>query len=158
IMRVGDDQEAVQLMNDSPYGLTASIWTQDAQAAAALGDDIDAGTVFMNRCDYLDPALASSGVKDSGRGATLSSIGSVARTRPKSYNLRLGCWPRFASAGDPMALLATCHYPTSVRFGTGRIRELAQACEGWRAAGEGISAARGRERQRYRGARHDDGG
>jgi acyl-CoA reductase-like NAD-dependent aldehyde dehydrogenase len=89
IMPVTSDQEAVQLMNDSPFGLTASIWTRDAEAAAALGDRIETGTVFMNRCDYLDPALAWTGVKHSGRGATLSRLGYETLTRPKSYHLRL---------------------------------------------------------------------
>ncbi len=89
IMPVSSDEEAVVLMNDSPYGLTASLWTQDAEAAARLGETIETGTVFMNRCDYLDPALAWTGVKDTGRGATLSRIGYESLTRPKSYHLRL---------------------------------------------------------------------
>ena len=63
IMRVRDDDEAVRLMNDSPYGLTASVWTRDADAAERIGDRVETGTVFMNRCDYLDPALAWTGVK-----------------------------------------------------------------------------------------------
>ncbi|HEX4812642.1 MAG TPA: aldehyde dehydrogenase family protein [Nonomuraea sp.] len=88
IMKVGGDEEAVELMNDSPYGLTAAIWTQDVDAAQAIGDEIRTGTVFMNRCDYLDPALAWTGVKDTGRGATLSRVGYEALTRPKSYHLR----------------------------------------------------------------------
>lgn len=88
IMKVSDDAEAVRLMNDSAYGLTASIWTSDADAAAAIGAEIETGTVFMNRCDYLDPALAWTGVKDTGRGATLSPIGYETLTRPKSYHLR----------------------------------------------------------------------
>lgn len=88
IMKVSDDAEAVRLMNDSAYGLTASIWTADADAAAALGAEIETGTVFMNRCDYLDPALAWTGVKDTGRGATLSPVGYETLTRPKSYHLR----------------------------------------------------------------------
>ncbi|MFQ5936504.1 MAG: aldehyde dehydrogenase family protein, partial [Acidiferrobacterales bacterium] len=75
IMKVHSDDEAIALMNDSPYGLTASIWTQDEAAAIAIGEQVDTGTWFMNRCDYLDPALAWVGVKDSGRGCTLSSIG-----------------------------------------------------------------------------------
>ena len=75
-------------MNDSAYGLTASIWTPDLDAADALGQQIDTGTVFANRCDYLDPALAWTGVKDTGRGATLSSIGYEHLTRPKSFHLR----------------------------------------------------------------------
>jgi len=89
IMPVADDAEAVTRMNDSRYGLTASIWTGDPEAALALGDELETGTVFMNRCDYLDPALAWTGVKDSGRGVTLSRIGYEALTRPRSYHLRV---------------------------------------------------------------------
>ena len=70
-----DDDEAISLMNDSRYGLTASIWTKDAEAALRIGERVDTGTWFMNRCDYLDPALAWTGVKDSGRGCTLSRLG-----------------------------------------------------------------------------------
>lgn len=89
IMPVDDDEEAIRLMNDSDYGLTASIWTSDAEAAARIGGQVETGTVFMNRCDYLDPGLAWTGVKDTGRGATLSSIGYETLTRPKSYHLRV---------------------------------------------------------------------
>lgn len=89
IMKVGDDHEALELMNDSPYGLTAAIWTQDVGAVQAIGNEIATGTVFMNRCDYLDPALTWTGVKDTGRGATLSRVGYEALTRPKSYHLRI---------------------------------------------------------------------
>lgn len=89
IMKVGGDDEAVRLMNDSPYGLTASVWTTDEEAALGIGDAVDTGTVFMNRCDFLDPALAWTGVKDSGRGVTLSRVGYEALTRPKSYHLRV---------------------------------------------------------------------
>jgi acyl-CoA reductase-like NAD-dependent aldehyde dehydrogenase len=88
IMKVVDDEQALRLMNDSDYGLTASIWTRDADAALALGDRLETGTVFMNRCDYLDPALAWTGVKNSGRGCTLSKFGYLALTRPKSFHLR----------------------------------------------------------------------
>lgn len=88
IMKVSSDEQAVELMNDSEYGLTASIWTGDEEAALRLGDDVDTGTLFMNRCDYLDPALAWTGVKNSGRGCTLSSVGFEALTRPKSFHLR----------------------------------------------------------------------
>jgi acyl-CoA reductase-like NAD-dependent aldehyde dehydrogenase len=88
IMKVHSDDEAVRLMNDSAFGLTAAIWTEDADAALALGDRIDTGTWFMNRCDYLDPALAWVGVKDSGRGCTLSRVGYEHLTRPKSFHLR----------------------------------------------------------------------
>ncbi len=88
IMKVSDDQEAVTLMNDSDYGLTAALWTSDADAAQKIGDQLNTGTVFMNRCDYLDPALAWTGVKNTGRGITLSALGYEAMTRPKSYHLR----------------------------------------------------------------------
>jgi acyl-CoA reductase-like NAD-dependent aldehyde dehydrogenase len=91
IMPVKSDDEAIRLMNDSRYGLTAGIWTQDVEAAERIGDRIETGTVFMNRCDYLDPALAWTGVKDTGRGASLSPIGFHALTRPKSYHLRTKC-------------------------------------------------------------------
>jgi acyl-CoA reductase-like NAD-dependent aldehyde dehydrogenase len=88
IMKVRDDAEAVRLMNDSPYGLTASIWTTDLDAAERLSADIETGTVFANRCDYLDPGLAWTGVKDTGRGASLSALGYHALTRPKSVHLK----------------------------------------------------------------------
>ncbi len=88
VLRVRSDDEAVQLMNDSAFGLTAAIWTEDADAAVAIGDRVDTGTWFMNRCDYLDPALAWVGVKDSGRGCTLSRVGYEHLTRPKSFHLR----------------------------------------------------------------------
>ncbi len=89
IMKVKSDEEAIALMNDSNYGLTAAIWTSDPDAALSIGERVDTGTWFMNRCDYLDPALAWTGVKDSGRGCTLSSVGYEQLTRPKSFNLRL---------------------------------------------------------------------
>ncbi|MDB5865345.1 MAG: aldehyde dehydrogenase family protein, partial [Betaproteobacteria bacterium] len=89
IMRVDSDEEAIRLMDDSRYGLTASVWTSDADAALRIGDRIDAGTWYMNRCDYLDPALAWTGVKDSGRGCTLSRLGLESFTRPKSFHLKL---------------------------------------------------------------------
>ena len=88
IMKVRDDAEALRLMNDSPYGLTASIWTNDYDTAAALGAQIETGTVFMNRADYLDPALCWTGCKDTGRGTSLSYLGFHAVTRPKSYHLK----------------------------------------------------------------------
>jgi acyl-CoA reductase-like NAD-dependent aldehyde dehydrogenase len=89
IMKVASDEEAIRLMNDSRYGLTAAVFTTDEEAAIAVGDRIETGTWFMNRCDYLDPALAWTGVKDSGRGCTLSSVGYEHLTRPKSYHLRI---------------------------------------------------------------------
>jgi acyl-CoA reductase-like NAD-dependent aldehyde dehydrogenase len=88
IMRVRDDEEAIRLMNDSPYGLSAAIWTADVDAAERIGDRLETGTVFMNRCDYLDPGLAWTGVKDTGRGASLSTLGYDSVTRPKSFHLR----------------------------------------------------------------------
>ena len=89
IQSVKDDEEAIALMNDSRYGLTASIWTQDPEVALRIGERVETGTWFMNRCDYLDPALAWTGVKDSGRGCTLSRLGLETFTRPKSFHLRL---------------------------------------------------------------------
>ncbi|WP_339771820.1 aldehyde dehydrogenase family protein [uncultured Pseudosulfitobacter sp.] len=88
IMAVKDDAEAIRLMNDSDYGLTASVWTQDAARAEAIADQIETGTVFMNRADYLDPALCWTGCKDTGRGGGLSVIGYHNLTRPKSYHLK----------------------------------------------------------------------
>jgi acyl-CoA reductase-like NAD-dependent aldehyde dehydrogenase len=89
IMKVSSDEEAIRLMNDSRYGLTASVWTTDAEVAIRIGEQIECGTWLMNRCDYLDPALAWTGVKDSGRGCTLSKLGFEAFRRPKSFHLRL---------------------------------------------------------------------
>jgi len=89
IMPVKDDEEAINLMNDSQYGLTASIWTKDVDKALAIGNEVETGTWFMNRCDYLDPELAWTGVKNSGKGYTLSALGYDALTRPKSFHLRV---------------------------------------------------------------------
>ena len=88
IMPVTSDEHAIALMNDSEFGLSASIWTSDLAAAERLGNEIETGTVFMNRCDYLDPALAWTGVKNSGRGVTLSRLGYEHLTRAKSFHLR----------------------------------------------------------------------
>jgi acyl-CoA reductase-like NAD-dependent aldehyde dehydrogenase len=88
IMPVASDDEAIRLMNDNPFGLTAAIWTMDEKAATRIGDQVETGTWFMNRCDYLDPALAWVGVKNSGRGCTLSRVGYEYLTRPKSFHLR----------------------------------------------------------------------
>jgi acyl-CoA reductase-like NAD-dependent aldehyde dehydrogenase len=88
IMSVSSDDEAIKLMNDSEFGLTAAVFTQDEAVAIHIGDQIETGTWFMNRCDYLDPALAWTGVKNSGRGCTLSSVGFEHMTRPKSYHLK----------------------------------------------------------------------
>ena len=89
IMKVNSDEEALRLMNDSDFGLTAAIFSTDTERARALGDALETGTVFLNRCDYLDPALAWTGVKNSGRGCTLSSVGFEQVTRPKSYHFRI---------------------------------------------------------------------
>jgi acyl-CoA reductase-like NAD-dependent aldehyde dehydrogenase len=89
IMKVASDEEALRLMNDSEFGLTAAIFSADAARAEALGDALETGTVFLNRCDYLDPSLAWTGVKNSGRGCTLSGIGFEQLTRPKSYHFRI---------------------------------------------------------------------
>ena len=89
IMKVASDDEAVRLMNDSDFGLTAAIFSADAARAEALGDALQTGTVFLNRCDYLDPCLAWTGVKNSGRGCTLSRVGFEQLTRPKSYHFRV---------------------------------------------------------------------
>ncbi len=88
VAKVSDDDEAVRLMNDSPYGLTAAVWTRDQERAFRIGAQIEAGTFFMNRCDYLDPALPWTGVKDSGKGNSLSRYGFLSLTRRKSFHLR----------------------------------------------------------------------
>jgi acyl-CoA reductase-like NAD-dependent aldehyde dehydrogenase len=88
IMQVRNDAEAIALMNDSLYGLTASVWTTDLEHAQQIGARVETGTWFMNRCDYLDPELAWVGVKDSGRGCSLSALGYAQLTRPKSFHLR----------------------------------------------------------------------
>ena len=88
IMSVRNDAEAISLMNDSAYGLTASVWTGDLERAQQIGERVETGTWFMNRCDYLDPELAWVGVKDSGRGCSLSTLGYAQLTRPKSFHLR----------------------------------------------------------------------
>ncbi len=89
IMRVRSDDEAVTRMNDSDFGLTASVFSADAAAAELIADRLETGTVFLNRCDYLDPALAWTGVKHSGRGCTLSRVGFEQLTRPKSYHFKV---------------------------------------------------------------------
>ena len=88
IMKVTSDDEAVALMNDSEFGLTASLWTRDPQRAATLGAQIETGTVFMNRADYVDPGLCWTGCKNTGRGGALSSLGYHNLTRPKSFHLK----------------------------------------------------------------------
>jgi acyl-CoA reductase-like NAD-dependent aldehyde dehydrogenase len=90
VARVASDEEAIARMNDSRLGLTASVWTRDRDRAARFAHALEHGTVFMNRCDYLDPALPWSGWKDSGRGVSLGALGLDALTRPKSVHFRLG--------------------------------------------------------------------
>lgn len=89
VMKVDSDAQAVSLMNDSEFGLTASVFSRDIDAALAIGEQLETGTFFLNRCDYLDPALAWTGVKNSGRGCTLSTLGYEALTRPKSFHLKM---------------------------------------------------------------------
>jgi len=88
IMPVDSDAQAIDLMNDCQFGLTASLWTNDTERAARIGEEIETGTVFMNRADYLDPALCWTGCKATGRGGSLSEIGFHNLTRPKSYHMR----------------------------------------------------------------------
>ncbi len=89
IMKVDSDDEALRLMNDSDFGLTAAIYSSDPMRAEALADALETGTVFLNRCDYLDPTLAWTGVKNSGRGCTLSRVGFEQLTRPKSFHFKV---------------------------------------------------------------------
>jgi acyl-CoA reductase-like NAD-dependent aldehyde dehydrogenase len=88
IQKVKDDEEALALINDSEFGLTAAIFSRDVETALALAERVEAGTVFLNRCDYLDPALAWTGVKNSGHGCSLSSVGYEHLTRPKSFHFK----------------------------------------------------------------------
>lgn len=88
IQKVSSDEEAIALMNDSDLGLTAAVFTRDIEAGVAVGEQLECGTFFINRCDYLDPALAWTGVKNSGRGCTLSALGYESLTRPKSFHLK----------------------------------------------------------------------
>ena len=88
VQKVGSDEEAIALMNDSEYGLTAAIFTQDIEKGIALGQQLETGTFFINRCDYLDPELAWAGIKNSGQGCTLSVMGYASLTRPKSFHIK----------------------------------------------------------------------
>lgn len=88
-MAVDSDEEAVALMNDSDYGLTASIWTASLERMQKLTPQLQTGTVFMNRCDYLDPELSWTGVKDTGKGISLSRYGFDAVTQVKSHHFKL---------------------------------------------------------------------
>lgn len=88
VQKVTDDEQAIELMNDSDFGLTAAVYTQDEATGIHIGEQVETGTFFINRCDYLDPALAWTGVKQSGRGCTLSVLGFEHLTRPKSFHLK----------------------------------------------------------------------
>ncbi len=88
VLRVKDDDEAIRMMNDSRYGLTASVWTADNHRAERFGREVNAGTIYQNRCDYLDPALPWTGIGDSGMGSTLSRYGYWHLTRRKSIHFR----------------------------------------------------------------------
>lgn len=88
IQKVSSDEEAVALMNDSEFGLTAAIFTSDIDKGIELGQQLETGTFFVNRCDYLDPGLAWTGVKNSGYGCSLSVLGYEAITRPKSFHIK----------------------------------------------------------------------
>jgi acyl-CoA reductase-like NAD-dependent aldehyde dehydrogenase len=89
IMKVESDEQAIALMNDSEFGLTACVFSQNVETAINIGEQLETGTFFLNRCDYLDPALAWTGVKNSGRGCTLSTLGYESLTRPKSFHLKM---------------------------------------------------------------------
>jgi len=89
VMPVESDDDALAKMNDSRLGLTASVWTKDRERAMRFARALECGTVYMNRCDYLDPALPWSGWKESGRGVSLSALGLDALTRPKAVHFRL---------------------------------------------------------------------
>ena len=89
LMKVSDDTRAIELINDSEYGLTSAIFTNNDELAESFANEMNTGTVFQNRCDYLDPALPWTGVKNSGKGSGLSKYGFYGLTRRKSINFRL---------------------------------------------------------------------
>jgi acyl-CoA reductase-like NAD-dependent aldehyde dehydrogenase len=88
VLEVSSDEEAIRLMNATRYGLTASVWTRDAERAERVAREVNVGTIYQNRCDFLDPALAWTGMRDSGRGTTLSRFGFLHLTRRKSLHFR----------------------------------------------------------------------
>jgi acyl-CoA reductase-like NAD-dependent aldehyde dehydrogenase len=88
VLAVADDDEAIRMMNDTHYGLTASVWTRDPERADRFGREVEAGTIYQNRCDFLDPALPWTGYRDSGKGSTLSRYGFFHLTKRKSIHFR----------------------------------------------------------------------
>jgi len=88
VMKVKSDAEAIQFMNDSEFGLTASIWTKDTDKGADIAENVDAGTVFVNRCDFPSPDLAWTGWKNSGKGVTLSKFGFEQFVKLKSFHIK----------------------------------------------------------------------
>ena len=144
IMKVRDDEEAIQLMNDSPYGLTASIWTHDIDRAAEIGARVETGTVFMNRCDYLDPASPGPASRTPAAAPRCPNRLRRADAAEKLSPARRLTSPSI-SEQDMSVTTANWNYPTAVRFGAGRITELADACRG---AGHQAPAARHRCRAR----------
>ncbi len=96
VQPVASDEEAIEKMNDSRYGLTASIWSRDPERGLRIGARLQAGTIYLNRCDFLDPSLAWTGVRDSGKGTSLSAFGFLPLTRPKSWNFS---FPNHATPG-----------------------------------------------------------
>ena len=88
IMPVDDDDQALRLMNDTAFGLTASVWTADHERGDALVRRVRAGTAFVNRCDYVDPSLPWTGFGDTGKGISLSTLAYDHLTRPRGIHVR----------------------------------------------------------------------
>ena len=88
VASVASDDEALERMNDTRFGLTASIWTSDLERAERFGRELRTGTVMMNRCDSVDPALPWTGIGESGMGSSLSRFGFYHLTRRKSIHFR----------------------------------------------------------------------
>jgi acyl-CoA reductase-like NAD-dependent aldehyde dehydrogenase len=88
LQKVGGDDEAVALMNDTDYGLTAGVYTKVEKRAKRILERVDAGSVYWNCCDRVSPRLPWSGLKHSGIGLTLSTYGIQTFTRPKAWHLR----------------------------------------------------------------------
>ena len=86
--KVSSDAEATELMNDSDYGLTASVYCRDKPRAQRIMSELDAGTVYANCCDRVSPYTPWSGRKGSGLGSTLSEIGIEAFMQPKAWHIK----------------------------------------------------------------------